>query len=66
MYPKVGSILRYMGSSSGLIYIFALPCLAHLKLLRLQGHDSRLQTIIHLFIIFIGVLNFVLQFFIKI
>ncbi|CAJ0959259.1 unnamed protein product, partial [Mesorhabditis belari] len=29
-YPHVGSILRYVGSLSGLVYVFALPCMRQL------------------------------------
>ncbi|CAI5449379.1 unnamed protein product [Caenorhabditis angaria] len=30
-YPNVGSILRYVGSISGLIYVFALPSLVYIR-----------------------------------
>jgi len=63
-YPKVGNILRYVGSASGFIYVFTLPCLVHLKKLKLQGKYSRFQLVIHFFIILLGFINVLLQFFV--
>ncbi|KAF8373924.1 hypothetical protein PRIPAC_80353 [Pristionchus pacificus] len=61
-YPKVGSILRYVGSFSGLVYVFALPCLVYMKKLQLDGLlTKRVQYALY-FIIFLGALNMVAQF----
>ncbi|KAI1728032.1 transmembrane amino acid transporter protein domain-containing protein [Ditylenchus destructor] len=62
VYPHVGSILRYVGSFSGMIYIFTLPCLVHLKRLKLQGRLTRLQIVLHSGIIVLGVFNLISQF----
>lgn len=62
MFPHVGSILRYVGSVSGLVYIFTLPCIVHLKRLEIQGRLTRTQLAIHGSIILLGVLNLIAQF----
>jgi sodium-coupled neutral amino acid transporter 9 len=62
VYPHVGSILRYVGSFSGLIYIFALPCLIHLMKLKQAGTLTQTQIAIHGCLILIGVLNLIAQF----
>ncbi|KAI6176231.1 hypothetical protein M3Y97_00776200 [Aphelenchoides bicaudatus] len=62
IYPKVGSILRYVGAFSGLVYIFALPSIIHLMRLKQAGRLTQLQIAIHGVIILIGVLNLIAQF----
>ncbi|KAK6024383.1 transmembrane amino acid transporter protein [Ostertagia ostertagi] len=62
LYPKVGSILRYVGSLSGLIYVFALPCLVYMRKLHMEGRLTPTKQFIHTTIIAIGVLNFISQF----
>ncbi|PIO63057.1 hypothetical protein TELCIR_09212 [Teladorsagia circumcincta] len=62
LYPKVGSILRYVGSLSGLIYVFALPCLVYMRKLHVEGRLTPRKQFIHTTIIAIGVLNFIAQF----
>lgn len=63
-YPHVGSILRYIGAISGLVYIFALPCAIHLKRLQIRGELRKRDIIIHGLIVFLGILNLVAQFFV--
>uniref|UniRef100_A0A9J2PTM1 Amino acid transporter transmembrane domain-containing protein n=1 Tax=Ascaris lumbricoides TaxID=6252 RepID=A0A9J2PTM1_ASCLU len=62
-YPHVGSIIRFVGSFSGLVYIFALPCTIHLKRLHMRGTLTRFDIAIHGTIIFLGAANFFTQFF---
>uniref|UniRef100_F1L1V1 Amino acid permease n=1 Tax=Ascaris suum TaxID=6253 RepID=F1L1V1_ASCSU len=62
-YPHVGSIIRFVGSFSGLVYIFALPCTIHLKRLHMRGTLTRFDIAIHGIIIFLGAANFFTQFF---
>ncbi|CAD5221798.1 unnamed protein product [Bursaphelenchus okinawaensis] len=54
VYPHVGGILRYVGSLSGLVYIFALPSLVHLKKLQNSGKLTNAQIVIHSIIILLG------------
>eukprot|EP00047_Mylnosiga_fluctuans_P024926 m.176149 g.176149 ORF g.176149 m.176149 type:complete len:529 (+) comp9957_c1_seq2:2131-3717(+) len=61
-FPKIGDILRYTGAGCGLAYVFALPALVQLEILRRKGIRSRPWTIICYVIIVIGLLNFVGQF----
>ncbi|CAJ0601726.1 unnamed protein product [Cylicocyclus nassatus] len=61
-YPKVGSLLRYVGAMSGLVYVFALPCIVYMKKLHSEGKLTRSKRIIHTTIIVLGVLNFIAQF----
>ncbi|XP_043678253.1 sodium-coupled neutral amino acid transporter 9-like isoform X1 [Vespula pensylvanica] len=62
--PYIGTIIRYTGALSGLIYVFTLPCLLHLSFLRKQGKLTTISTIVHLIIPIIGILNLIAQFFI--
>ncbi|CAD5227086.1 unnamed protein product [Bursaphelenchus xylophilus] len=61
-YPHVGGILRYVGSLSGLVYIFALPSLVHLKRLQTAGRLTKTQIVLHGIIIILGVANLISQF----
>ncbi|VDK18176.1 unnamed protein product [Anisakis simplex] len=62
-YPHIGSIIRFVGSFSGLIYIFTLPCAIHLKRLQLRGTLTRLDCVVHGTIVALGAANFLVQFF---
>ncbi|KAI6233785.1 putative sodium-coupled neutral amino acid transporter 9 [Aphelenchoides fujianensis] len=62
IYPHVGSILRYVGSVSGLVYVFALPVIIHLSKLRQEGRMTRTQVAIHSAVVLLGVLNLISQF----
>ncbi|KAL3113014.1 hypothetical protein niasHT_013479 [Heterodera trifolii] len=62
-YPHVGAILRYIGSISGLVWMFLLPCAVHMKRLQMQGRLTHRQIALHSFLIFCGLLNLIAQFF---
>lgn len=62
--PRIGTIIRYTGALSGLVYVFTLPCLLHLSVLHKQGKLKMISVIVHLIIPVIGVLNLIAQFFI--
>ncbi|CAB3406200.1 unnamed protein product [Caenorhabditis bovis] len=61
-YPNVGSILRYVGSISGLIYVFALPSLVYIRQNRAMGTLTPFKKYAHLAIIAVGVVNLIAQF----
>uniref|UniRef100_A0A0N4ZHU8 NAD(+) diphosphatase n=1 Tax=Parastrongyloides trichosuri TaxID=131310 RepID=A0A0N4ZHU8_PARTI len=63
-YPHVGSILRYIGAMSGLVYIFALPCAIHLKRLQLRGELKTWHLVVHGTIVILGFFNLVAQLFV--
>ncbi|XP_020289765.1 sodium-coupled neutral amino acid transporter 9-like [Pseudomyrmex gracilis] len=62
--PYIGTIVRYTGALSGLIYVFTLPSLLHLSILRKEGKLTVCSLVIHLSIPVIGVSNLIAQFFI--
>ncbi|PIC34182.1 hypothetical protein B9Z55_013913 [Caenorhabditis nigoni] len=61
-YPNVGSILRYVGSISGLVYVFALPSMVYLKQSKAAGTLTPLKKYAHYGIVAVGVLNLIAQF----
>lgn len=61
-FPSVGSILRFVGSASGLVYVFTLPCLVHLKRLHAEGRLTWWSAALHGGIIVAGVANLLGQF----
>lgn len=64
-FPRIGTIIRYVGSFSGLIFIFAFPPLTYLKAKKFNGQQiSMFQTVFHYSIILIGICNCFGQFFI--
>jgi solute carrier family 38 (sodium-coupled neutral amino acid transporter), member 9 len=54
----------YVGSICGLVYMFILPCVVHLKRLQMQGRLNYLQLSIHCAIMLCGILNLFAQFFV--
>lgn len=60
--PSVGVILRFVGSITGLAYVFTLPCLVYLKQLKREGRLNACHIVIHGAIIALGVANLVGQF----
>jgi len=62
--PYVGTIIRYTGALSGLIYVFTLPNLLHVAVLRRQRKLTICSLLIHLIIPVIGIVNLMAQFFI--
>ena len=53
---------RYVGSLSGLVYIFALPCMVYHRREQLYGTINNYKRVIHFAIIAIGVANLIAQF----
>lgn len=65
-FPKIGTIIRYVGAFSGLVYIFSLPPLAHLKAKQITGqHIPLIEYVFHYSIITIGLFNFLAQFYVQ-
>ncbi|XP_065069584.1 neutral amino acid transporter 9-like [Rhopilema esculentum] len=64
-YPHVGHIIRYVGSTSGLAYIFALPCIVYMLIEKRKNSLTWPKLIIHCGLLFLGFLNFASQFMIK-
>lgn len=65
-YPHIGTIIRYCGSFSALVYIFSLPPLAYMKAKRLTEEPIPLIQRIGLYlIVVIGFANFFAQFIVK-
>ncbi|CAJ0596768.1 unnamed protein product [Cylicocyclus nassatus] len=62
-YPNVGTIVRYVGAVTGVVYTYALPCLVYMKEQHLQNKLTPLKLIAHSSIIVFGVANFLAQFF---
>ncbi|XP_071626561.1 neutral amino acid transporter 9 isoform X1 [Temnothorax longispinosus] len=62
--PYIGTIVRYTGALSGLIYVFTFPCLLHLSILKKEGKLGVCSVLFHLAIPVIGFLNLMAQFFI--
>ncbi|CAH1278577.1 unnamed protein product [Diabrotica balteata] len=62
--PRIGTLIRYTGALSGLIYIFVMPSLLKMASLKQEGALSIPAIIIHVIIIILGILNLISQFFI--
>jgi len=62
--PHIGTIVRYTGALSGLIYVFTFPSLLHLSILKKEGNLGMCSILFHLAIPVIGLLNLIAQFFI--
>lgn len=60
--PTVGAILRFVGSMSGAVYIFALPCAVHLARRKMQGRLTIADIGVHGFLVVLGFANFIAQF----
>lgn len=63
--PYIGTIVRYTGALSGFIYIFTLPSLLHLSILKKEKKLTMRSLLIHLSIPIIGIINIIAQFFIR-
>ncbi|XP_069089330.1 neutral amino acid transporter 9-like [Pleurodeles waltl] len=61
-YPNIGSIIRYSGAISGLVFIFIFPFLIHLIDLQGKGKRTVLTTIFHVFLMLLGLANLIGQF----
>nr|XP_012141792.1 PREDICTED: sodium-coupled neutral amino acid transporter 9 homolog isoform X2 [Megachile rotundata] len=62
--PYIGTIIRYTGALSGFIYVFTLPSLLYLVILKEQQKLSIFSVLLHISIPIFGLLNLVAQFFI--
>ncbi|XP_070154549.1 neutral amino acid transporter 9 isoform X2 [Polyergus mexicanus] len=62
--PYIGTIVRYTGALSGFIYVFTLPNLLHLSILKKEKKLTVCSLLIHLSIPVIGIINLIAQFFI--
>ncbi|CAN8028636.1 unnamed protein product [Ixodes persulcatus] len=58
--PQIGTILRFCGALSGLVYIFTLPCIIYM--LAMRGKLTACSIVFHSFIILLGLANFASQF----
>lgn len=62
--PKIGTLIRYTGAFSGMVYIFALPSLLKIALYKKTETLTATKLIKHIIIIAIGTVNLASQFFI--
>ncbi|XP_054014343.1 neutral amino acid transporter 9-like isoform X1 [Hylaeus anthracinus] len=62
--PYIGTIVRYTGALSGFIYIFTLPSLLYLAILKEQKKLTIFSMLLHTSIPILGFLNLIAQFFI--
>ncbi|XP_065347809.1 neutral amino acid transporter 9-like isoform X1 [Cloeon dipterum] len=62
--PKIGTIARFTGSISGMVYVFTLPCLLHMVSLFQENRLTCLQVLIHTIIPLVGAINLLAQFFV--
>jgi sodium-coupled neutral amino acid transporter 9 len=63
--PRIGTLIRYTGALSGLVYIFMLPSLLKIASLRKEDKLTTAQLIFHVSVIVLGSFNLLLQFFIN-
>uniref|UniRef100_A0A7I4YDI7 Aa_trans domain-containing protein n=1 Tax=Haemonchus contortus TaxID=6289 RepID=A0A7I4YDI7_HAECO len=64
-FPNIGSIIRYFGALSGLMYAYALPCMVDMRIAHRAGKLTPVKIIICVTIMVFGAANLVAQFFIK-
>ncbi|KAJ2945423.1 hypothetical protein O0L34_g234 [Tuta absoluta] len=62
--PNIGAIIRYTGAISGLVHIFALPSLLHIRSLQLRGKLTWWKAAFYLTLVILGAVNLMMQFFI--
>ncbi|KAI5734905.1 hypothetical protein M8J77_011822 [Diaphorina citri] len=62
--PQIGTVLRFTGALGGFIYIFTLPSILHLSSQNKREQMSILSFLFHSFIVLLGFLNLVAQFFV--
>ncbi|KAK9880678.1 hypothetical protein WA026_011914 [Henosepilachna vigintioctopunctata] len=63
--PRIGTIIRYIGAFSGMVYVFLLPNLLNIYSLRKEQKLTNFRFIFHTSIIILGVLNLLSQFLIS-
>uniref|UniRef100_UPI00358FB59D neutral amino acid transporter 9-like isoform X1 n=1 Tax=Myxine glutinosa TaxID=7769 RepID=UPI00358FB59D len=64
LYPQIGTIIRYVGATCSLVFVFVLPHLTHILAKWRRGTLRWYSTIPHCLLMVLGVVNFVAQFFI--
>ncbi|KAL1117036.1 hypothetical protein AAG570_004364 [Ranatra chinensis] len=62
--PRIGTIIRFTGALSGLVHVFALPCVLRLAAQYKNGKVPPLSWIIHIVIPLFGAANLIAQFFV--
>lgn len=62
--PQIGTVLRFTGALGGFIYIFTLPSILHLSSQNKREEMSIPSFLFHSFIVLLGFLNLVAQFFV--
>uniref|UniRef100_A0A914URW5 Amino acid transporter transmembrane domain-containing protein n=1 Tax=Plectus sambesii TaxID=2011161 RepID=A0A914URW5_9BILA len=62
LLPTVGTIIRFVGSIIGLVYMFVLPCAAYLKKLQMNGALTTRDVVVHSILVALGVVNCIGQF----
>ncbi|XP_076382643.1 neutral amino acid transporter 9 [Megalopta genalis] len=62
--PYIGTIIRFTGALSGFVYVFTLPSLLYLAILKEQKRLSLFVMILHISIPLFGFLNLLAQFFV--
>ncbi|KAL5250099.1 hypothetical protein ACHWQZ_G015982 [Mnemiopsis leidyi] len=60
-YPKVNDVIRYVGSVSGLAYVFFFPCFIYLLHCYKNNKLTWFSAVGHSFVILLGVLNLATQ-----
>nr|CAH7726203.1 unnamed protein product [Callosobruchus chinensis] len=63
--PRIGTLIRYTGALSGLVYIFLLPSLLQMASLKKEDRLTMPKVVLYSVIIVIGGLNLFSQFFIS-
>ncbi|KAK5638841.1 hypothetical protein RI129_013136 [Pyrocoelia pectoralis] len=62
--PKIGTLIRYTGALSGLVYIFFLPSLMKIASLMKKEKLTPIKFVAYILIVIFGFLNLISQFFI--
>lgn len=63
--PRIGTIIRYIGAFSGLVYVFMLPNLLIIYSLKKDNQLSLFRLVFHVSLIVLGVINLLSQFLIS-
>ncbi|KIH47593.1 hypothetical protein ANCDUO_22345 [Ancylostoma duodenale] len=61
-YPNIGSIIRYFGAFSGMMYTYALPCVIFMRKRYLANQLTIPVAVVHTIIAIFGVVNLIAQF----
>ncbi|XP_069780482.1 neutral amino acid transporter 9 isoform X2 [Narcine bancroftii] len=61
-YPNIGGIIRCLGATCGLAFVFVYPSLIHMISLHRKGQLSWPSLIFHSFLIVLGAVNLIAQF----